>query len=313
MVSGPTRAFLQTRGTGRAGDYAFLGYAPEEPWWRAYRDVTAFDHPTVLVTADGARWAAYLSGIPSSRVDAVGTVVRYTLVLDGPCGAVDADCVVAAVAAWLDDVATGPDRPGGLLSTALDAAFPAELVDRMITRPVPGGVDPAAGDAGGRGLTLDQLAPRYCTDASSTNSGVLRALASLPVPPSATDEPGAWIGGVATPACRVAFVARVVALLEGAPGRALLLNLLGGPDDAGALLDPASPLAVLADGAAPSGVTPLRSEVDAKNAPAPPAGAVTARPATAVPATWSAGAVAVATTVLAVAIAVLAAVLILLL
>ena len=31
------RAFVQTRGTARATDYAFLGGAPPEPWWRAYR------------------------------------------------------------------------------------------------------------------------------------------------------------------------------------------------------------------------------------------------------------------------------------
>ncbi len=117
MTAPEVRAFVQTRGTARATDYAFLGAAPPEPWWRAYRDVTAFDHPTVLVTSDGAHWAAYLSGIPSFRVDAVGTVVRYTLVLDGPCGAADAACVPAAVGAWLDDVAAGHgDRPGGRLA-----------------------------------------------------------------------------------------------------------------------------------------------------------------------------------------------------
>ena len=95
MTTLDVRVFVQTRGTARATDYAFLGGAPPEPWWRAYRDATAFDHPTVLVTSDGARWAAYLSGIPSSRVDAVGTVVRYTLVLDGPCDVADAACVPA--------------------------------------------------------------------------------------------------------------------------------------------------------------------------------------------------------------------------
>ena len=70
--------------------------------------MTAFDHPTVLVVSDGGGWAAYLSGIPSARVDAVGTVVRYTLVLDGPCGdGPVATQLPAAVAAWLDDVADG--------------------------------------------------------------------------------------------------------------------------------------------------------------------------------------------------------------
>ena len=129
MTALDVRVFVQTRGTARATDYAFLGGAPPEPWWRAYRDATAFDHPTVLVASDGAGWAAYLSGIPSTRVDAVGTVVRYTLVVDGPCGAADAACVPAAVAAWLDDVAAGHgDRPGGRLAAALDARFPPDDV-----------------------------------------------------------------------------------------------------------------------------------------------------------------------------------------
>jgi hypothetical protein len=259
-----TRAFLQTRGSGRAGDYTFLGHAPEEPWWRAYRDATAFDHPTVLVTSDGDGWAAYLSGIPSARVDAVGTVVRYTLVLDGPCGAAEADCVRAAVAAWCADVAA-PDRPGDVLSTALDARFPGELVDRMITRPFPGG-------------TPDATA-RIATDASLVHGHVLEALRALPVPRADAGEPGDWLGGVGAPACRDAFVARVGLLLAGERGRALLLNLVAGPDDAGALLDDA-PLAVLVEGARPARPALLRPVVEAKKAPAAAAsraGALAAR------------------------------------
>jgi hypothetical protein len=212
------RVFVQTRGTARATDYAFLGGAPPEPWWRAYRDMTAFDHPTVLVTSDGAGWAAYLSGVPSSRVDAVGTVVRYTLVLDGPCGVADAPCVPAAVGAWLDDVAAGHgDRPGGRLATALDARFPADDVERWLTSDVP---------------------------AIEVRRRALAALAVLPAR-DAADEPGDWIGAAGAPAPRAAFTARIAALVDGVPGRALLLNLLGEAADAQPLLDPASPVAVL--------------------------------------------------------------------
>jgi hypothetical protein len=226
------RIWVQTRGTARAADYAFLGAAPERPWWREYRDVTAFDHPTVLVTSDGERWAGYLSGIPSARVDAVGTVVRWTLVLDGQCGAPDAGCLVAAVGAWLDDVASG----GGRLPAALDAAFPAEDVQRG-----PAEVPLRASEA----------------------------LAALPVPPGAEDEPGSWLGAVAAPGARRAFLARVAALVAGSRGRALLLNLVDGPGDAAALLDPGSPVAVLVDGP-DRGITPLRGGVEAKKAPVPP-------------------------------------------
>ena len=37
----------------------------------------------MLVQSDGRGWQAYLSGIPSRRRDAVGTVIRYTVVAEG--------------------------------------------------------------------------------------------------------------------------------------------------------------------------------------------------------------------------------------
>ena len=258
--------FVQTRGTARAADYAFLGGAPPEPWWRAYRDATAFDHPTVLVISDGVRWAAYLSGIPSARVDAVGTVVRYTLVLDGPCGAPDGACVAAAVEAWLDDVAAG--SPGrARLSAALDARFPSGDVQRWLGAS-------AAGSAGSderhsrRMDSAHSAVRRLDGDVSEVRERALAALAALPPPALAADEPGSWLGAVRAPEARRAFTARVAALVAGLPGRALLLNLVGGPDDAAALLDPASPAAVLVDGSAPAHLTPLRAEVEAKKVPA---------------------------------------------
>jgi hypothetical protein len=261
--------FVQTRGTARATDYAFLGGAPPEPWWRAYREATAFDHPTVLVTSDGARWAAYLSGVPSARVDAVGTVVRYTLVLDGACGAPDGACVVAAVAAWLDDVASASS---GRLSAALDAQFPPDDVQRWLAH---------ADDRHVRRTGSDESAVRQAKAAAPSRAvaaevrrRALAALAALPPPPLAADQPGSWLGAVRAPEASRAFTARVAALVAGLPGRALLLNLVGGPDDAAALLDPASPAAVLVDGSAPTHLTPLRAEVEAKKAPA----AATSRP-----------------------------------
>jgi hypothetical protein len=243
VVEPLVRVFLQTRGTARATDYAFLGGAPPEPWWRAYRDATAFDHPTALVTADGARWAAYLSGIPSARVDAVGTVVRYTLVLDGPCGAPDAACVAAAVGAWLDDVDSGSRH----LAAALDARFPLADVERWLAADAP---------------------------AAEVRRRALAGLAALPAVPDAADEPGDWIGAVAAPGPRAAFTARVGALVDGAPGRALLLNLAGGPDDVQPLLDPASPVAVLVESTDPqlTRCTALRPVVEAKKAVPPPSG-----------------------------------------
>ncbi len=250
-ADGQVRAFVQTRGAARATDYAFLGGAPPHPWWRSYRDATAFDHPTVLVTSDGRGWAAYLSGIPSARVDAVGTVVRYTLVLDGPCGAADTACVPAAVAAWLDDVADGlSGRPARRLPAALDARFPADDVHRWLAANAAGG--PVAAEVRRRALAALTALPHPDPDSGAG---------------PAADVPGDWWAAVTAPAARAAFVARAAALLAGAPGRALLLNLVGGPDDAATLLDPASPVAVLVEHA-PARPAPLRSVVEAKKAPA---------------------------------------------
>ena len=256
------QVYVQTRGTARATDYAFLCGAPPHAWWRAYRDATAFDHPTVLVVSDGAGWAAYLSGIPSARVDAVGTVVRYTLVLDGHCAAAPvADRVPVAVAAWLDDLAGART---GRLSAALDARFPDDDVQRWIETGEPAPLSPASD------LTL----------VSEPGRRVLDALASLPGRPAGhdADVPGDWIGAVGAPEPRSAFVARVAALVAGTPGRALLLNLVGGPDDLGAIRAPAGPaatLAVLVESAdralaRPAALPPV---VEAKKAPAPRDGA----------------------------------------
>jgi len=274
-----TRAFLQTRGTARASDYAFLGAAPAEPWWRAYRDATAFDHPTVLVTSDGERWAAYLSGIPSARVDAVGSVVRYTLVLDGPCATPDAACVVAAVGAWLSDVANGRgDRPGGRLGAALDARFPASDVGRWLPGSRAAELVPDERHSGRTGS--DESAVRRKGAAHSggrigdeVQQRALSALAALPASVAGVDESGDWIGAVGAPAPRAAFVARVAALVGGTSGRAVLLNLVGGPGEVHPLLDPASSVAVLVESPDPqlARCTALRPVVEAKKAPAPPA------------------------------------------
>jgi hypothetical protein len=276
----PVRAYLQTRGTARAADYAFLGGAPPEPWWRSYREVTAFDHPTVLIASDGERWSAYLSGIPSSRVDAVGTVVRYTLVLDGPCRVSDTACVPAAVAAWLDDVADGA-RPGGRLAAALDARFPVEDVEHWLAAhgagPDPRRTDPderhsRPTDSDGRASRPNRGdAGDGAPATAEVSRRVLAALAALPAVPGHADEPGDWIGAVGAPGPKAAFTARVADLLAGTPGRAVLLNLVGGPADALPLLDPASPVAVLVESSDPhlGRCTALRPVVEAKKVPAP--------------------------------------------
>ena len=274
MTTYGSAAHLQTRATARAGDYTFLGEAPD-PWWRAYRDATAFEHPTLLVTCGEHTWHAYLSGIPSARTDAVGTVVRYTLELTGGSDESLTGCALAAITAWLGDIASGArtQRFYGALSAALDDRFPADEVDRLVAAR-PALVERRPWNPA---CDIEETMRRELDSAvglAAVEQQIVAALRTLPVPPRGVrsdewprERPDDWLGAVTDPGARAAFLARVAMLLrERQQGRALLLNLVGGPDDAAALLDPASPVAVLVDGPAPAGVTLLRSEVDAKKA-----------------------------------------------
>jgi hypothetical protein len=233
-----TAVHVQTRGRPRHRDYGFLGAGPEQPWWRAYAGHTAFERPTVLVESDGAGYRAYLSGIPSTRRDAVGTVIRYTLVVEesgGGAPAVGPSDVVALVGCWVADQA-GAERavPGGL-SRALDAAFPEDEIERMLA---------AAGS----------VAP------VDVQRRVAAAVRALPGPPPAGRDATErdWLGDAASTPAREAFVRRVGELVvDGRPGRALLLNLVGSAADLTALLDDGRPLAVLAPDIAAAGPTPL--------------------------------------------------------
>jgi hypothetical protein len=242
-----TAVHVQTRGRPRHRDYGFLGAGPERPWWRGYAGHTAFERPTVLVESDGAGYRAYLSGIPSARRDAVGTVIRYTLVVeeDGVgAPAVPPVDVVALVRCWV------AEQAAGALTRALDGAFPQDDVERMLAA-----AEPVA--------------------AADVRRRVVSAVRALPGPePSGAGDVAErdWFADAASAAAREAFVRRVGELVvDGRPGRALLLNLVAAPADLTALLDDASPLAVIAPDPAVAGPTRLgreRGPVGAGKAPA---------------------------------------------
>lgn len=261
-----TAAYVNTRGRERHRDYQFVGPAPPSSWWRAYADHTTFEHPTVLVQSDGTGWQAYLSGIPSRRRDAVGTVIRYTVVLEGvadgeaepPAALVPSarvlstGDVLALVAAWLDD----QDASGaGRVSAVLDAAFPEPDVERLIAT----GPQATATDSG--------------AEVSRRLAGALSKL-ELPSPAEPEPAPEAWLADLGRATARTAFVQRVDELLAGHPGRALVLNLVGTPADLAALVDDPRPLVVLApDLPDPAAMVPLNrgaAAADRKKAPAPP-------------------------------------------
>jgi len=219
--------FVQTRGAARASDYCFLGQAPHTPWWRTYRDQTTFDHPTLIMHSDGSGWQAYLSGIPSTRVDAVGTAVRYTVALEGACGAAEAAAnapALAIIAAWLSDIGRGISAAApGQVQSAFDREFPGQVVERLL------------------GEGRDGIWPE-------AQQRALAAVRSLPaVRPGAGGRAGSWIGEVAAQLPRAEFLSRAAELFAGAPGRALFLNLIGSREDGAALAQDGLPVAILGD------------------------------------------------------------------
>lgn len=269
-----TSAFVNTRGRVRHRDYDFLCAAPPEAWWRGYAGHTTFERPTILVESDGERHRMYLSGIPSARRDAVGSTIRYTVVVEdgpddrgeGPAGlrpsgarspeAARADhrSLVGLVAWWLAD--QDPADGGRRVSAALDAAFPEPDVEQWLTGP---------------------------GDAAEVRRRLLQAIRSLPPPvrEEVPDTPPDWLGGLGAPRARAAFLERVDELVADRPGRALVLNLVDSPADVAGLLADGRPLAVLApELAAPTTITALsRERVDAGKKAPPPARAALPEPA----------------------------------
>lgn len=244
-------AAVQTRGRVRSADYAFLGDAPQDPWWRAYGGHTTFEHPTVLVHSDGEVWSAFLSGIPSRRHDAVGTTIRFTLVLGG--GSAQAGPVLALVGTWLADLA----GDGSAVGDALDAAFPEADVERLLAEP--DGVEV-------RDRVLDAVAGLHATRSPETRRP----------DEASTDLAGDWLWSVDRAEARTAFLDRAAEFLDGHAGRALLLNLVGSPADLTTLLADPRPLIVLGADLGPTPVPLPRTGTPPGKAQAPSRG--TARP-----------------------------------
>ena len=217
-------AYIQTRGHGT--DYTYIGHSPESQWWRDYRTVTAFEDPTILVERDGNSWRCLVSAIPSARRDRVGTLIRYTVVLDGLCGvAPDSARAKQFIEVAADAVTHQPAL--ATLTSLLDDRFPKDFIEDCFAR---------RDDA----EVAKQVQQRLET-----------ALLSLPpvkpVDESAPAVPKSWLGSVSNDNARREFVRRSHAIIDGsALGRACLLNLIDSADDANSLLAGGNPLAMLA-------------------------------------------------------------------
>jgi hypothetical protein len=205
-----TAAHLMTRGTPRRLDYRFLGAGPVERWWRPVQDWVVLEQPEVIVCGR----SLLISGIPSVRRDAIGTAIRYTLVVED----VERALARSLAAAGLDRA--GRARLGGLL----DAGFPAEWVDAALGDTAPSDADVA-----------HRLAP---------------ALAAFGVEePAAAHRPvrhRSWVGALDDGQAVAAFLDRVARLADGEPGWAFttsaIASVKGAGDAAEAL---GAPVAVL--------------------------------------------------------------------
>jgi len=249
----PVLIFVQTRGEARAADYGFLGVEPDEPWWRSYREYTSFELPTLLLHSSGQAWRAWLSGIRSARRDAVGTTVRFTVVLQGDCADNEAQAVTLVLLhRWLADVTTGTRCVG----TALDEAFPGPDVERLLT------CGAEQDDAEIRRRTLDALR-------ALPASGTAPELGTWEEPDEREELPERWIGRLGAPHLPAALLRRSAELLSGVPGRALVLNLIDSRAEADALVEDDTALAILVDDDGNGGLGETAEELHPKKAPAP--------------------------------------------
>ncbi|MGW7055072.1 hypothetical protein [Streptomyces sp. NPDC054887] len=220
-------------------DYGFLGPAPDSRWWDPYSEYTATERPCLLAVSSNGRWRVLISGVPSTRTDSVGTLIFYTLVLEGsapgPGGAVEAGqdraAVLALASSWLDDIAGHPEGRGAL-SELLDGICTSTEVDRLLAaRP-------------------SELA----AERKELTGRLTTALASLkPFPPvKDTDVPARlgerWIAGRTAPGADAAFLVRLSSLLSGKNGEAHLLNLVSCAEDVTTLPPGGGSLAILVEG-----------------------------------------------------------------
>jgi hypothetical protein len=232
-------AYLMTRGTPRRLDYAFLGDGPDDRWWAPLDDWVVLERPEVIVRGAPGGSGVLVSGIPSARRDAIGTPIRFTVVLEG-AGA-DVELLIRLAAAGLD--------PGSrvALGRALDDAFGIDEVDATLA---------------GVGT---------CADVDLRLVRVIRQLTGArPMPsggngrPAESDPSTSWAGSVPDRRAVDDFLDRIAQLARGVPGWAFTTAALtseNGARRAAEGLD--GPVAILLEGGL-SGVVNLGKAPDGR-------------------------------------------------
>lgn len=187
----------------RRTDYSFLGQAPTEPWWSEYGRQTAFERPSVIVRRVKDQLQGCFSGIESpKRLDRVGTVIRYTVVVED-----DAQSILALTQACLlePDAAGLPD-----LGQVLDGCFKGdeEIEDLLVDNPV----------------VAEEVSRRVQAALSVYKAVSARARAD--------QTAASWMAPANLPQGRDALLGRVQRLMSNEHhGLAALLNLVRAPDE----------------------------------------------------------------------------------
>ena len=217
------KIFVQTRGN--TADYAFLGGAPPDRWWRDdFHDATSFEQTTLIIKGNRTDWKCFISGIPSSRVDRVGSAIRYSIALEGQCG-VEVDTILRLVAACLEDVSSR--SPKGHVQIAMDHSFDEISVERLL-----------------------KIRGRTSESATEVETLALKAFSELPLPKTSTGrlENDSWVDSLYSPDAIIEFLSRCSQLLRGSfDGNAAVLNLLGTADEAIVFASKFNSFAILID------------------------------------------------------------------
>lgn len=109
------KSYINTRSINK--DYRYLGAMPDNSWLNVYHELTSFEHPTIICEKDHDQFRLFLSGMPSTRLDKVGTKIRYSFLFVGAPD--ELSQVAGLVSAWasaIDDNSSLAKKLGELYS-----------------------------------------------------------------------------------------------------------------------------------------------------------------------------------------------------
>lgn len=109
------KSYINTRSINK--DYRYLGAMPDNSWLNVYHELTSFEHSTIICEKDHDQFRLFLSGMPSTRLDKVGTKIRYSFLFVGAPD--ELSQVAGLVSAWasaIDDNSSLAKKLGELYS-----------------------------------------------------------------------------------------------------------------------------------------------------------------------------------------------------